>query len=103
MQVALYSKPSTSNILVIAVRKRSAVSIALCTACTPESDKAGSTTTNSSPPTRASVSFFAEQRLQPLHDLQQQCVAGRMSAGIIDQLEIIQIEIQHSTEQTSNA
>jgi len=52
----------------------------------------GSSTANSSPPSRATVSTCRRGRLQPLADLQQQLVAVVVAEGVVDLLEAVQVD-----------
>ena len=55
----------------------------------------GSSTTNSSPPRRATVSLSRRQVLSRLGDLLQQLIAGFMSQRVVDLLEAVEIEERH--------
>ena len=54
-----------------------------------------STTTNSSPPSRATVSPGADSRDQPLGDRDQQQVADLVPEGVVDHLEVVQVDQRH--------
>ena len=56
------------------------------------------TTTNSSPPMRASVSSGAQEALQPRGDELQEPVAGGVAEAIVDQLEVVEVEVDHRDE-----
>ena len=53
--------------------------------------------TNSSPPSRATVSQSRTVFFQPLPHLDQKLIAGQMTRGIIDILEVIKINKYQST------
>ena len=52
-----------------------------------------SSTPNSSPPSRASVSPSRRQCCSSVAHLAHELVAGRMPAGVVDDLELVKVEI----------
>ena len=84
--------PSNANGSASASRMRSTES---CTA--PERPpRSVSTTTNSSPPSRATRSRSRTQRAQPARDLAQRLVARRVPVRVVDRLEAVEVEHQRA-------
>ena len=73
-----------------AVRMRAATS-----AASMPSVASSSRIANSSPPSRAPVSAARRQSLQPLADLAEHEVAGRVAERVVDRLEVVEVHEQH--------
>ena len=54
-----------------------------------------SSTPNSSPPRRASTSLRAHARLQEAGDLTQELVARGVPAGVVHDLELVEVDVNH--------
>ena len=52
-------------------------------------------TANSSPPKRATVSLGAHRGAQPLGDRDEQLVAGAVAERVVDLLEAVEVEEEH--------
>ena len=82
--------PSTRAAASKRCRSAGAVSIA-----PSESRPRGSTTANSSPPSRATASLAAQPRGRRARDLAQQLVAGVVAERVVDLLEAVEVDQQH--------
>ncbi len=67
------------------------------------SGKSRITATNSSPPSRASVSPSCKRPLHPLGHGRQQRVAACLAVAVVDGLEAVEIEICHAQQLTPPA
>ncbi len=53
---------------------------------------------NSSPPSRAALSGWPERFAEPLPDGHQQLVAGVVTHGVVDHLEVVEVDEQHADD-----
>ncbi len=84
------SRPSITNGALRLCRTRSAITVA-----SRGSDTSSSRSVNSSPESRATVSFGPQRRFEPARDLLQQLVAARVAEAVVDDLEAVQVQEQH--------
>ena len=84
------SRSSISNGVRSVAWTRSATTDASCTSVT-----SSSSTVNSSPPRRATVSPGPDRRLEPPRDRDQQLVADLVAERVVDELEAVEVEEQH--------
>ena len=59
---------------------------------TDRSGMSGSSTANSSPPSRATVAPFGPRLLEPVGDLADQLVADLVAEGVVDLLEVVEVD-----------
>ena len=60
----------------------------------PRSCVSSSSTANSSPPRRHGEVVLAQDAADPLGDVDQQAVAGSVTEGVVDDLEVVEVEEQ---------
>ena len=53
---------------------------------------------NSSPPRRAATSSGAQAQPEPLADRAQERVAGRVAEGVVDELEVVEVDEEHDRD-----
>ena len=84
------SRPPIENGALSASWIRKAMALACASSLSPFSRMA-----NSSPPSRASASPGTQARLEAARDRDQQLVADQVAEAVVDDLEAIEIEIEH--------